>query len=356
VYRRSVIEARYQEIKAIPYSPKRIFYSCKANTNPEVLAVLKNLGAGIEAVSPGEIEKALAAGFVPEDISFTASNISKDELRQVTEAGVQVHLDSLNQLRWHGEMHPGTDVSIRVNKGIGAGHHSSNITGGPNSKFGVYHTDIPEALGIARENNLRITGLHQHIGSGIKSSELFLRGARGIIKTAEDFADLEHISVGGGFGVPYSPDDAPFDIARTGKELARLFKALSAKRGRDIGLILEPGRYLTAEAGALLATVTDMKKTPKHNFVGVNTGFNHLIRPVLYGSYHHIFNLSRPDAKAKKVTVAGNLCESGDIFAKNRLIPEPQIGDLLLFADAGTGGYMLASDYNSRPKPKEVLI
>ncbi|MBU6323319.1 MAG: diaminopimelate decarboxylase [Patescibacteria group bacterium] len=357
VYRQSVVAETYRRLRAaIPYPKTRIYYACKANANAKLLATLRRAGACIETVSPGEVALALRAGFPPSRISFTCSNLSEKELLAVAKKGVRMHLDSLNQVRRIGAAFPGSSIFVRINTGLGAGHHSHVITGGPESKFGIYHTDIPELLRIVREYGLTVAGLEQHIGSNILDARAFVRAMRNLLESAKRFPDLEAIDFGGGLGIPYRPEEKPLDVRALGARVSAAFAKFCKAYGRELELAIEPGRYLVAEAGALLAEVTDRKETTAHSFVGVDTGFNHLVRPMMYGSYHHIFNLTNPRGKKESVTVAGNICESGDIFAKHRALPAPRIGDLLLFADAGAYGYVMGSDYNQRPRPREIVL
>lgn len=356
IYRKDIIAKQFNNLNSsIKYPNKKIYFACKANSNHEILKLLKQLRCKIETVSPGEINRALKAGFKSEDISFTCSNISCEELIFVARQKVRVHIDSLTQLTWWGEEKLGKNVSLRINSGFGAGHHRRVITGGAASKFGIYHSDIPQAIKIAKKFNLKISGLHQHIGSNILDEKTFLKGVRLISSFAKSFPDIVSVDIGGGLGIPYRPNEKPFDVHSFGNSLTKIFEDLSKYYGRNIEVSLEPGRYLVAEAGSMLTEVTDIKKTPKNLFVGVNSGFNHLIRHAMYGSYNHVYNLSKPKSTEKKILVVGNICESGDILAEQS-IPMPKIGDFLLFADTGAYGYVMASDYNSRQKPLEIVI
>ncbi len=357
VYKRGVIENQYKNLlKSIQYPKTKLYYACKANSNKEILVLLKEAGSSIECVSRGEVERAISVGFPRERISYTCSYISREELKWVAAHVSSVHLDSLTQLEWWGEMKPHSKVSLRVNRGFGAGATSHIITGGPESKFGIYYTDLPRARKIAKQYSLTVIGLEQHIGSNISNPGAFIRAMKLLLESAKGFPDLQFMDFGGGLGIPYKPDQKALDIAILGKKLGETFAKFCTSYGRDLELRLEPGRYIVAESGCLLATVVDIKKTPKHTFVGINSGFNHLIRPAFYGSYHHIFNLTRPNAKPAVVTVVGNICESSDRFATDRKIPKPEIGDMLLLADVGAYGYTMSSDYNLRDKPKEVLV
>ena len=357
VYSSEVITARYKALDAaIRYPKKKIYYACKANSNIAILKLLKKLGSSIECVSRGEVERALSAGFPASRISYTCSNIPRGELMWVMQKGVSVHIDSLTQLQWWGEMKPGSEVSLRINRGYGAGATSHLITGGPESKFGIYFTDILKALTIAKKYKLTVVGLQQHIGSSILTPATFVKAMNLLLRSAKDFPDLKYMDFGGGLGIPYHPDQKPLDIPKLGKAMSDTFSKFCKQYDRDLEMRLEPGRFVVAEAGALLAKVVDIKKTPRHAFVGLNTGFNHLTRPALYGSYHHIFNMTHPNAPQKAVTVVGNVCESSDVFAAKRKLPMPRLGDILLIADAGAYGFVMSSDYNLRPKPKEILI
>lgn len=357
VYRKGIVERQYRSLlRTISFPHTKIYYACKANANPEILKLLKQLGSSIECVSRGEIERAIKVGFPRERISYTCSYISKEELGWVMKKVGSVHLDSLQQLQWWGEMNPGSPVSLRVNRGFGAGATSHIITGGPESKFGIYYTDLPKAQRIARHFNLKIIGLEQHIGSSILNPSAFIRAMNLLFQSAKGFPDLQFLDFGGGFGIPYRPETKPLDVQQLGKKMGESFRRFCKNYGRELELRIEPGRFIVAEAGALITTVVDRKETPNHKFVGVNSGFSHLIRPAFYDSYHHIFNLSNPNGKKECVTVVGNLCESSDVFAKKRDIPKARLGDILLFADAGAYGYSMASDYNLRPKPKEITL
>ncbi len=357
VYKKSVIEARYKSLlRAISYPRTKIYYACKANANIDILRCLKRLGAFIECVSRGEVERALQAGFPVGRISYTCSYIPREELAWLIKKGISVHLDSLTQLQWWGEIKPNSEISVRINRGFGAGATRHIITGGPESKFGIYYTDIPKIRALARKYKLKIVGLEQHIGSSILKAETFVRAMKLLLDSAKEFPDLKFLDFGGGLGIPYRPEEKPLDVMVLGKQMGDAFKKFCKAYGRQLELKLEPGRYIVAESGAFLATVMDRKNTPRHAFVGVDSGFSHLVRPAFYGSYHHIFNLSNPNGKTEKVTLVGNLCESSDIFAENRKLPKARLGDILLFADAGAYGYSMSSDYNLRPKPKEIVL
>jgi diaminopimelate decarboxylase len=352
---------------SLPYSPKCLLYAMKANSNPHILEILMTteIGGGIggiDAVSPGEIDCALKVGFGPEQIVFTGNNISEKELDEAIKKGVVINIDSLSLLEKIGKKYPGSEIFVRINiPHIGAGHHSHCITSSPESKFGIWHTETRRIKRIAKKYGLKIVGLHQHIGSQILEVKIFLRAVEALLRVAKKFPNLKFLDFGGGLGVPYKPGEKPLDVERLGKEISKRLRNFCRSYGEKL-MILEPGRYLVAEAGYLLTRVNTIKKNPDGRiFAGVDTGFNHLIRPAMYGSYHEIVNISNPHgynphSKKEKVDIVGNLCESGDRFAVQREINHVIEGDLLVIENAGAYGYSMASNYNSRPKPAEVLV
>lgn len=330
-------------------------YAMKANSNPAILKIIKKAGFGVEAVSIGELRLALAIGFLPKNISFTCSNITPSELREAARLGVRVHLDSLEQLKEWGTQKLGREVSLRLNQGIGAGHHAHVITGGPNSKFGISLKDVSEAQKLAKKYGLTVIGLQQHIGSNVLDVATLEKAMRKLLETAALFTDVTHIDFGGGIGVPYEPGAKQIPLEMLGKRATGLMRTHVRDIGRPIRFSFEPGRFVVAEAGVLLVSVTDIKSTEKHVFVGVNSGFNQLIRPAMYGAYHPIENASRARGPRKTLTIAGNVCESGDIFASNRRMVMPAVGDILVIGIAGAYGFSMASNYNLRKLPTEVL-
>lgn len=361
VYDADVIRYKYRELaESFSYPKVKIFYAAKANTNLRILEILREEGAGIDAVSPGEILAALNAGFLPEQIMFTATSVTDEEMKFAVSRKVLVNVDSLPQLERYGRINPGSRVCIRINPAVGAGHHDHVITGGPDSKFGIWVGDLDKAAAVAAKFRLKIAGLHQHIGSGILDVGKFINAIDVILAAAKSFPSLEFVDFGGGIGVPYSPEQQPIDIIKLGERISSILSTFVKNYGRELEFIFEPGRYLVAESGALLCTVNTVKSTPKHKFVGVNTGFNHLIRPMAYGSYHPIVNISSAEADKKeteKVVIAGNLCESGDVFTiGDREMPVLKEGDVLAIMVAGAYGYSMASNYNTRPKPAEILV
>jgi diaminopimelate decarboxylase len=360
VYDLEVVEENYRRlVGSFPYRDLEVLYSCKANNNVDVLRTLRDLGAGLDAVSPWEVLLGVRLGFPKERILFTGSSVSDEEMRFVRELGTLVNVDSLSQLRRYGRMYPGTEVSIRVNPGIGAGHHGYAVTGGV-TKFGVYLDQLGRALDIVREYNLRVVGLHTHIGSGILDPEPYLRAVEVLLDVARRFSSLEFIDAGGGFGVPYRPGERPLDIAYLGSRVSEMVEEFSRRYGH-VRLRVEPGRYLVATAGVLLVRVVDVKEVEvggtRRVFVGVDSGMNHLIRPALYGAYHEVVAATKADQPGELVAdVVGNICESGDVLATGISLPRVEEGDVLAIMNAGAYGYAMSSNYNMRPRPAEVVV
>ncbi len=357
IYEAETIKRQYALLSSNTRYPKLdIHYACKANSNFAVLKLLRSLGSKIETVSRGEIMAALKAGFKREDIIYTSTSVSKEEMAFVVKNKIRVNLDSLAQIELYGRMNPEAKIGLRINQGIGAGHHSHVITGGEMSKFGIPLKHIPQAKSLAKKYKLKIVCLHQHIGSNVLNKNILLRAADKLFETALNFPDLESLDFGGGFGVPYLPREKNLDIKSFGAEIPKSMERFCKKYGRELKMMIEPGRFLVAESGVLLTSVTEIKKNPKRTFVGVDTGFNHLIRPVLYGSYHEILNASKIKGRKIKADIVGNICESGDVFGRDRMITPPHAGDILAIKNAGAYGYAMASHFNLRALPKEVLI
>ncbi len=357
VYDEETLIKKYKElIEGIGYRGLKIHYAIKTNSNQEIVKVFKRLGAGAECVSRGEVLLALKAGFRSSQILYTCSNIKEEELKWLIRKKIRVNLDSLNQLKMYGRLKPKAEVAIRINQGIGSGSHEHLITGGPKSKFGVYYTKINEVKKIAKKYDLKIIGLHQHIGTTILDEIVFLKAIKALLKTAFKFENLEYLDFGGGFGVPYKPTDKALNMKKLGKKISQELSEFVGKYRKELIFIFEPGRFLAAEAGFLLATVVDLKQTPGHNFVGLDSGMNHLIRPALYGAYHEILNASQIKGPKETSTVVGNNCETGDFFARSRKMTKAKIGDILAICNAGAHGFVLSSNYNLRPRPAEVLV
>ncbi|MBW2976324.1 diaminopimelate decarboxylase [Candidatus Woesearchaeota archaeon] len=362
-YEEETIRMRFNELRnAISYPDLRVYYACKANTNIEIMRILKEEGSYLDAVSPGEMFLGLKAGFPSNKILFTGSNCTDEDFRYCIENNILANLGSISQIRRYGRLNPDSDVVIRINPDVGAGHHKHTITGGPDSKFGIYFDKVDGIKKEAKKYGLNIIGIHQHIGSGILDAGIFIGAADILLKTAKEFNNLDFVDFGGGIGVPYRPREKPIDVNELGNKISKRFNDFCSEYGKKLILAIEPGRYLVAESGFLLATANNIKETPKHKFAGTDTGFNHLIRPAMYCSHHEIINASNAEGEKEKYVIAGNLCESGDIFTRNeygpegREIPGIKEGDVLAVCNAGAYGFSMSSNYNSRPKPAEVIV
>jgi diaminopimelate decarboxylase len=363
VYEEETFRRRARELlEAITYTQREIKYACKANTNIEVMKIFREEGMSIDAVSPGEVYAALKAGFSADQILFTTNNATREEIEFGMQKGVMVNVDSLSQLRFMGERHPGARVCVRINPNVGAGHHDHVITGGPESKFGIDYTQVDRIRELSSTHELKVAGIHQHIGSGILQPDKFIEAMHVLLETAEKIEGLSFIDFGGGFGVPYREEERRMDVQVLGRKVSDEFERFCRSYGSELKLIVEPGRYLVAEGGFLLATVTSVKEGQRHRFVGVNSGFNHLVRPAMYGSYHPILNAQNVDGSRIPQTIAGNLCESGDTFTRDeegivdRDLPPFSEGDVVAILNAGAYGFSMASLYNTRPRPAEVLV
>ncbi|MEM1606901.1 MAG: diaminopimelate decarboxylase [Candidatus Bathyarchaeia archaeon] len=345
------------------HSRVRIYYSAKANTSLAVLKILKSEGAYLDAVSPGEVFLALKAGFEPEKILFTGTSVRDDEIKFLVDSGVVINIDSLSQLRRLLKFNVPEILSFRVNPEIGAGHHEHVITAGRGSKFGIWEKDILEAYKMALNAGVRRFGIHMHIGSGILSVEPFLLAAEKLLNIADQIhrslgITFEFIDFGGGLGVPYKPEEKPLDVEMFADKMLGLFKRkVEEYRLGEPFFCIEPGRYIVCDAGILLTRVNTVKVTPFKKFIGVDAGFNLLIRPVMYGAYHHVIVANNLNEEGREIyDIAGPLCESGDILARDRLLPEIREGDLLAILNAGAYGFVMSSQYNSRPRCAEVLV
>ncbi len=356
VYDKAVIVKKYRRLNAaIGFSPKKIYYASKANSNIAILKLFRDLGCSVDVVSPGELFLALKAGFKPSQILFTGNNLTVSEMEYAVANNVLMTVDSLSQMETYGKINPGSNVCVRINPNLGAGHHKHVITGGLQSKFGIYYTEINEIKRKAEKFDLKIIGVHMHIGSGILEYALLLKGISSLLEVAAHFAEVQFIDIGGGLGIPYRSKESPLNLEEFGRELTSLVRKW-VKVNKEITLVLEPGRFLVAESGVLLTRVTAVKRNPKYTFVGVDTGFNHLMRPAVYDAYHEIQLINNDSRKMEIVTVCGNICESGDVFAKKRDLPQLREGDLLGIENVGAYGFSMASQYNARVLPAEVLV
>ncbi len=334
----------------------QINYACKALTNMNVLKFFRSLGSGLDAVSIQEVKLGLRAGFKPKDILFTPNGVSMDEIEEGVKLGVRINIDNISILEQFGDKFGGNvPVGIRLNPHVMGGGNLKISTGHIDSKFGISVYQMPHLLRVIETNNMRIDGLHMHTGSDILDVEIFLKAARILLDAAKNFKGLSYIDFGSGFKVPYKSDDYSTDVVEFGREITKSFKAFCKDYGKDLTLMFEPGKYLVSEAGIFLVKVNVLKQTLATVFAGVDSGLNHLIRPMFYDSYHHIVNVSNPEGKQRIYTVVGYICET-DTFGWNRKISEIKEGDILAFKNAGAYCFSMASNYNSRFRPAEVLI
>jgi diaminopimelate decarboxylase len=361
VYDAAVIRRQTENVRrAFAGLPFRPFYAMKANGNTAILRLVREAGFGCDCVSPGEIYIARHAGFRGDEIWFTCSNVSDDDLRAIGDPSIVINVNSMSEIDRLLALGLPNPVALRVNPDIGAGHHADVITAGGGVKFGIALAEVESARIVVEDSGRRVVGLHAHIGSGVDTTEPLLGAARTLLELVPEFRNLRFVNFGGGLSVPYRPNDREFPIDAYGAALTQLAAALL--RARDITAIIEPGRYVVAQSGTLLARVTARRVSAGQTWLGVDTGFNHLVRPSKYGAYHHIVNARRAE-KEEDVIVAGNLCESGDVFtrdASHELVPRrlgtTRVGDLLAFCDAGAYGFSMASHYNARLLPPEVLV
>jgi diaminopimelate decarboxylase len=333
----------------------KLNYAVKALSNISVLKLFNSLGSGIDTVSIQEVQLGLKAGFKPENIIFTPNGVSLEEIEKVSKLGVQINIDNLSILEQFGTKHPKVPVCIRINPHVMAGGNTNISVGHIDSKFGISIHQIPLLLRIVENTKMNINGIHMHTGSDILDIDVFLYASEILFETAKNFKDLEFIDFGSGFKVPYKAGDIETNIEELGEKLSKRFNEFCKVYGRDLTLAFEPGKFLVSEAGVFLAKVNVVKQTTSTVFAQIDSGFNHLIRPMLYGSQHEILNISNPKGRERFYSVVGYICET-DTFANNRLISEINEGDILCFQNAGAYCYSMASNYNSRYRPAEVLI
>jgi diaminopimelate decarboxylase len=332
----------------------RVNYAVKALSNISILKLLKNQGAGLDTVSIQEVQLGLHAGFSPERIIYTPNGVSFEELEEVAHLGIQINIDNLSVLEHFGFKYPQIPVCIRINPHVMAGGNANISVGHIDSKFGISVHQMPHILRIVQNTGMHINGIHMHTGSDILDIEVFLYAAEILFDAAKNFTELDFLDFGSGFKVPYKKDDIETNVEELGKKLTKRFNAFEKEYGRNLTLAFEPGKFLVSEAGYFLAKVNVVKQTTSTVFAGIDSGFNHLIRPMLYGSQHEIQNISNPKGKERFYSVVGYICET-DTFANNRRITEIKENDLLCFKNAGAYCYSMASNYNSRFRPAEVL-
>ncbi len=333
----------------------KINYAVKALSNINILKVFNNLKSGLDTVSIQEVKLGLLAGFNPKDIIYTPNCVSLKEIEDVAKLGVQINIDNLSILELFGQKHPKTPVCIRINPHIMAGGNSKISVGHIDSKFGISIHQIPHIKRVIQNTGMHINGIHMHTGSDILDIDTFLRAAEILFNVTKEFKNIDFIDFGSGFKVPYKEGDISTNIEELGKKLSLRFNQFCKEYGKDITLMFEPGKYLVSDAGKFLTKVNVVKQTTSTVFAGIDSGFNHFIRPMLYDSYHHIKNISNPTGRERFYSVVGYICET-DTFAINRRINEISEEDILSFSNAGAYCFSMASNYNSRYKPAEVMI
>jgi len=357
VYNSETISAQYKRLTSAFSKVKKvkINYAVKALSNIAILKLMKSLGACLDTVSIQEVKLGLAAGFQAEQIIFTPNGVSLEEIEEVATLGAQINIDNLSILEQFGTKHPNVPVCIRINPHVMAGGNTNISVGHIDSKFGISIHQIPHILRIVENTGMKINGIHMHTGSDILDIDVFLYASEILFETAKNFKELEFMDFGSGFKVPYKEGDIETNIEEFGEKLTTRFNEFCKNYGKDLTLAFEPGKFLVSESGQFLAKVNAVKQTTSTVFAQIDSGFNHLIRPMLYGSQHEIENLSNPKGRERFYSVVGYICET-DTFANNRRINEISEGDILAFKNAGAYCFTMASNYNSRFRPAEVLV
>jgi len=357
VYDLDKIIMQYQRLeKAFNHTRMKINYACKANSNLNILRKLAEIGSGLDTVSIQEVQLGLKAGFKPEDIIFTPNSVSLNEINEAVALGVKINIDNISILEQFGHQHENrVPVGLRINPHILAGGNTKISTGHIDSKFGISIHQLRHTERVVKANNMHIEGLHMHTGSDILDVDVFIRAAEILFDLAYNFPELKYIDLGSGFKVAYKPNDIATDIEMLGEKLGNRFNEFCKEYGKELTLMFEPGKFLVSEAGYFFARVNVIKQTTATVFAGLDTGFNHLIRPMFYDAYHQIVNVSQPANNPRIYTVVGYICET-DTFGWDRKIQEISEGDILGFYNAGAYCYSMASNYNSRLKPAEVII
>ena len=356
VYDTAIIERQYKRMTdAFEVADLRINYACKANTNINILQFIQRLGAGLDAVSIQEVQLGLKAGFQADRIMYTPNCVAYDEVVAAIDLGVRINIDNISMLEHLGHECTNVPVGIRINPHIMAGGNTKISTGHIDSKFGISIHQLPHILKVVEATGIKIEGLHMHTGSDILDANSFLLATDILLNTAVHFPHLEYVDFGSGFKVPYKADDIETDIEEVGQRISERFNQFIKDYGKQVSLIFEPGKFLVSQAGYFFVKVNVVKPTPSTMFLGVDSGMNHLIRPMFYSSYHRIENISRLGGKPRIYSVVGYICET-DTFGSNRKISETQEGDVLCLFNAGAYAFSMSSNYNSRFRPAEVMI
>ena len=357
VYDGDKIKRQYKRLQAAFQGIEtRFLYACKALNNINVMRLLLKEGAGLDAVSINEVEIGLIAGFQPQDILFTPNCVSMQEYERAVELGVSINIDNISILEQFGDRFGNSvPVCVRLNPHIMAGGNVNISTGHIDSKFGISIHQLRHLTRVVKSHNIKINGLHMHTGSDILDAEVFLRGAELLFDAAEHFPDLEYLDFGSGFKVGYKEGDVTTDIEALGAAISKRFAQFCKDYGRELTLMFEPGKFLVSEAGVLLVKVSVVKQTTATVFAGVDSGQNHLIRPMFYNAHHDIVNVSNPEGTTRIYTIVGNICET-DTFGYDRKLTEVREGDVLAIKNAGAYGFTMSNNYNARFRPAEVLL
>ena len=357
VYYTDKIESQYNRLTDAFSTVKslKLNYAVKALSNINILKFFKNIGAGLDTVSIQEVQLGLTTGIDPKKIIFTPNGVSLKEIEEVAKLGVQINIDNLSILELFGQKHPEIPVCVRINPHIMAGGNSKISVGHIDSKFGISIHQVPHIKRVVENTGMNINGIHMHTGSDILDIDTFLRATEILFDVAKQFDDIDFIDFGSGFKVPYKEGDISTDIEQLGLQLSERFNDFCVEYGKDITLMFEPGKFLVSDAGVFLAKVNVVKQTTSTVFAHVDSGFNHLVRPMMYDSYHHITNISNPEGRDRYYSVVGYICET-DTFGSNRRIAEISEEDVLCFHNAGAYCFSMASNYNSRYLPAEVMV
>ncbi len=357
VYDTDKIESQYNRLTDAFSTVKslKLNYAVKALSNINILKFFKNIGAGLDTVSIQEVQLGLTTGIDPKKIIFTPNGVSLKEIEEVAKLGVQINIDNLSILELFGQKHPEIPVCVRINPHIMAGGNSKISVGHIDSKFGISIHQVPHIKRVVENTGMNINGIHMHTGSDILDIDTFLRATEILFDVAKQFDDIDFIDFGSGFKVPYKEGDISTDIEQLGVQLSERFNEFCVEYGKDITLMFEPGKFLVSDAGVFLAKVNVVKQTTSTVFAHVDSGFNHLVRPMMYDSYHHITNISNPKGRDRYYSVVGYICET-DTFGSNRRIAEISEEDVLCFHNAGAYCFSMASNYNSRYLPAEVMV
>ncbi|MNS41221.1 Diaminopimelate decarboxylase [compost metagenome] len=356
VYNAEKIKQQYQKLSKAFDKQTRFFYACKALSNINILKVVEQQGAGLDCVSIYEVQLGLRAGFTPDRILFTPNCVDLAEIEAAMQLGVHINIDNISILEQFGNKYAGAyPIFIRINPHIFAGGNYKISTGHIDSKFGISIHQLRHIERIMKSTGLNVEGLHMHTGSEIKDADVFVQGLEIMFEVAEHFPNLKYIDMGSGFKVPYVKDELETDVQTLGKKVLKAFDKFQKASNKELMLWFEPGKYIVSESGHFLVKTNVIKQTTATVFVGVNSGFNHLIRPMFYDAYHNIENISNPKGPERIYTVVGNICET-DTFAWDRKINEVREGDVLVFHNAGAYGFEMSSNFNSRLKPAEVLV